>query len=143
MSTEVVEKWWVVFTTKGWHRWAFFTRSNARHCYCFTNRNDGLIEVFDPQRDRLFTYAYAGWSYGHVKHALKAGHQVFVVDVPEKPYCPDTPFHDIKRSFVMTCASLVAYRIGVQEAIVTPQGLRSALIRLGARRLDLDEIERD
>ncbi len=39
----------------------------------------------------------------------------------------------------MTCATLVAYRMGIQRAIITPQGLRKVLIEMGARRVTMDD----
>ncbi len=94
----------------------------------------GQVQVFDPHIHRLESPVYTSWVYLWVKAYLEAGCRVLVVQVHHPAYSPRLiP----RRGVVMTCASTIAYLLGIECFAITPRQLWRALKRHGAEEVKL------
>lgn len=125
------ERWWIVFLTTPHRRhwWDIFTRADMRHCLAFREVLPGMVLMVDPRSDYVQMDVIAGWPEQLVQRFQASGSRVleYLTSAPD--------VRATRHRFGNTCASALAYQLGVAEVIFKPQGLYAALVRRGAREL--------
>ncbi len=134
--------WWVVFMdfidqedragVAWWHR---CTRPGFRHCLALRHDESGQVVGCNPLRQGLILSYEPGPALVHLETFAAHGATIVLVKTPLSAYDPALRTASI-RGPMLTCASVVAYLIGVHGWIVTPRQLyRTILARYGGRLL--------
>ena len=125
----MTERWWVIFTDRhqgGLMHW--FTCEGFRHCLAFKVIHSGQLLFVEPTSARMVIVASGGWAWTWLKEFCRLGCRIVVVERS----CPIVPVDDgtVPRvGPLLTCASVVAYAIGIEGWVMTPKQLYDRLIR--------------
>lgn len=139
----VEERWWVVFTDIAHRRLKWWERAGRflgilppgfGHCFCFREHWPGFVIVVNPLMARVETISGLGNAWHLNRDYLAQGMRVLVVD---RVFTAARDADRLAwRGVPLTCASAVAYHIGLAKFPITPLGLRRVLIRdYGAREI--------
>lgn len=111
-------RWWDIFTTPGF-----------RHCLAFRQICDGICLVIEPTMYGMNVSLRECESRELVAEAQAKGGRVLVTNsrIP--------PSVELRRGPLVTCASVVAYCVGISSRAVTPKGLYNHLVQDGATEL--------
>lgn len=135
---EEIERWWVVFCDGDVgrpHWWDAFTRPGFRHCYAFRCLAPDVTMVIAPMVHRIEQGLVGRMPAALIELAKSGGSRVLVVERVVSEY---DPARDglVPRGPVITCATVLAYLIGVPFAWrFTPWQLWKQLLRHGAEEV--------
>lgn len=128
-------RWWVVFrdaigaNERTW--WHAFTSPGFRHCFAFCELTPGQVLLVDPTR-RGVRIDLVGQRPDHlVRKCREAGFRVLVAKVSQDHHTPAL----IRRGLGVTCASFLAYLLGLDGRPLNPRQLWKLLKANGARDL--------
>lgn len=126
-------RWWVGFSddrASGFHHWwDIFTRPGFRHCYAFAELAPGVLLVVNPLIHCVHIQSIASRPWRWIEREQDEGGLIVTIEVDPDPCKPP------RRGPVMTCASLVAYTMGLDTRAVTPYGLFRSILASGGEIL--------
>lgn len=105
-----------------------FTSTGFHHCFAFKAIHSEQLLFLEPARERLVVVASGGWAHSWLRAFFKKGARVVVVErtFPVYPkYSSRTP----RFGPLLTCASVIAYELGIEGWIMTPKQLYTRLLR--------------
>lgn len=142
------ERWWVVFTdAMTWRWWSRFTRPRARHVFVVRIVGPDLVLGIEPLFSRALVRVFDEDMVELLDRYLDLGHDVLVYETGRGVPVYESGQGEYSarrllqlRSPILTCASFIAYTLGLNGWIVTPQSLKRALLKHGAQRLERGEV---
>lgn len=121
-------RWYFVFTDDNTTPFRWLLRRRFRHCYAFTELADGLCFIIDPLMQHVVHEMHDRKLHELVAFAKLSGGRVVMARL--------APQHRIlPRSILITCASYLAYTVGLPFFGITPYHLFTALIKHGAEEV--------
>ena len=123
-------RWWVFFGEAeqlGWLR--IFTKRGWRHCFAVTTLADDVPIVINPSRPVLEITLPLATTAETVARFRQDGYRCLVVSTTEPDY------NLAKHCIVKSCATVVAYSLGIGTWAITPRQLWRRLLREGAREV--------
>lgn len=141
-------KWWVFFTgtlvhQRRWYKlWPSY-RMPFQHCYAACEVAPEIILFIDPQVNGIVRSFVVGRPKAHIDTVLRLGGKVLFVEFPaDRPDLDHTRGRNRRAPF-LTCASAIAYELGLDTRALTPKGLHRVLLdRYGAEEIEPDERRR-
>ena len=120
--------WWVVFRPAKSRILRALTKTGFGHCYVFTRMNDVVLGI-DPMMGTV-NHIITNSNFADMLAAQKeCGYRVVVIHHQAEP----ESFR--MRPPLMTCASYIAYTIGIGFFGTTPYGLYKKLMKMGAEEI--------
>lgn len=104
------------------------TSEGFRHCFAFKVIHSGQLLFVEPTRERMVIVASGGWAHSWLKAFHDRGARIVVVERAFKVY-PKIDARTPRYGPLLTCASIIAYELGIEGWIVTPKQLYTRLIR--------------
>lgn len=133
-----IERWWVAFgegEREGHRWWDVFTRPGFRHCYAFRCLAPNVTLVLSPMVHRIEQALVGRMPCDLIEAAKSSGWRVLVVERVVAEYDPRRD-RLLPRGPAMTCATVLAYLIGVPFAWrLTPHQLWKTLLSIGAEEV--------
>lgn len=131
----VPKRWWVVFRDADiavfpWWRWFTMHRPGFGHCFAFADvPGSELNLIVNPQMGRVEYLVLEGPPSDLVQYWRAPGNTLVTISRP--------PLSDryVSRSIGLTCASVLAYTIGVPFGGLTPWQLYRRLLKMGAEEI--------
>ena len=136
------KKWWVFFVPAQSHfKWYYHLLPSYRgvfqHTYAACEVSDNVILIVDPANNGMVHSLILGRPADHIRETVSNGGRVLFVEF-------ETPREDLltaekmnRRGWLMTCASVIGYCLGLDSRAITPKGLWRVLIRdYAAREVD-------
>lgn len=119
-----MDEWFVIFrNSDNPHWWNRFLRPGFQHVYCLGQLHDDIVLGVNPTLDGLEIGLMPGDAGQMAREAVKDGHNVLRVDGA-------MPAYRLPRRFgLMTCATVVAYHLGLPVWAPTPWRLYRRLMR--------------
>lgn len=105
-----------------------FTSEGFRHCFAFKIIHSEQLLFLEPARERLVIVAARGSAYAWNKAFHERGARILTVE-REFPMYPTISARTPKYGPLLTCASLIAYELGIEGWILTPRQLYVRLIK--------------
>lgn len=128
-------RWWVIFRDHVSERerrwWDFLTAPDFRHCFAMTELTPGQVLVIDPLAAGVNVALIGQRPDTILKECLDTGFRVLVAKRPRSHHTPAL----ISRGLTVTCASYLAYTLGLDGRPLTPQQLYRLMMRTGAKEL--------
>ena len=129
--------WWVGFTeTDNPRWWRHFSPPGFRHCFAFTTAIEGLCHVMNPRETHLEVELVAIPSQLLCEHFLGRGARLVFVEPRESAYTLP------RRWLVQTCATVIAYHLGLNTGAVTPYQLYRHCLAIGGTELEYGFFQR-
>ncbi len=104
------------------------TSEGFRHCFAFKIIHSGQLLFLEPARERLVVVAAGGNAYAWNKAFAERGARIVTVE-RSFPIYPKATSRTPRMGPLLTCASIIAYELGIEGWIVTPKQLYIRLIR--------------
>lgn len=142
------KKWWVFFIKTDLHRnwWYHLIPSYKppfQHVYACCEATNNLMIYFDPQMNGAATSVILGRPTDHIRYVLRTGGRALFVERPTWHDEMDDIDLRYRRGWTITCASFIAYHMGLDTRVQTPRGLYEFLLKHhGARELTKDDVRR-
>lgn len=142
------KRWWVVFCEAKIHRHWWYKlvpsyKPPFQHAYAICEVSDNMQLYIDPQINGIVTSLIVGRPADHIRYVIKTGGKVLFVERPDWREEMDDVELRYRRGWTMTCASVIAYQLGLDTRAVTPKGLYDYLLREhAARELTRDDVRR-
>ena len=124
---DIIERWWVVFSRPKCAGWPV---SQFGHVHALTDRG-GIVLIVDPLRHRMLVHMTLETIPQFIREAENLGHEVLTLAF--RPFLAQRS--RVLRPQLVTCASTVAYAMGLRRWPLTPWGLKRELLRAGAERI--------
>lgn len=128
------KKWWVFFVKTDWHRnWWYhlFPRYRApfQHVYAACEVTNNIIMYLDPQMNGAAVSLMNGRPKDHIRFVLRSGGRVLYLERPD--WHDEMTSRDLKyrRGWTITCASFIAYHMGLDTRVQSPWGFYDLLLR--------------
>lgn len=126
--------WWVVFTDEA--KPSFFNRfltRGFRHCWCFTQIRPYMVLVVNPCLDHCQILLNECWPYDMLREVAGRDPLTRVLAFDQFSVYPPLASRVTRRGFPVSCASYLAYTLGIDATVQTPYGLYRHLMVGGGR----------
>ena len=127
-------KWWVFFQPstrprRWWYRLIPGYSGPFQHCFAACEVSENTILLMDPKVNGMWRGFILGRPAEHIRFAKKAGMRVLFIEFEQGR--PDMFLTNKinNRGLALTCASIIAYELGLSSWAVTPKGLFRVLTR--------------
>jgi hypothetical protein len=123
------QPWFFAFTPKTDRPWLKRLPFQFRHCLAVTTFGPCTFMIDPLWRNVNYGFTNEAPLVKTLVELRKGGHEILFLE-----WEPDLNARP-KRSPIMTCASIIAYTCGIPTRALTPDGLYSAIIKLGGEKL--------